>query len=397
MLVFNKMVGLNVDFATLNLCLAAILALGSLVILLEFWRGHRQCYFLRDIAPAEDDRCPSLAVVIAARNEARNIREALQSILALDYPGYRIVLVNDRSTDETGIIADELAREHDHLEVVHIHKLPPGWLGKNHALYVGARATQSELILFTDADIVMQPDAPRRAVSHMQAQGLDMLAVTPEFETTSLGLDLFFPHFTLSFGLFARPWMARDPKSSAHIGIGAFNLIRREAYETAGTHRAIALRPDDDIKLGKIVKMHGFREDYLFGNSMISVEWYTSLPEAIRGLMKNAFAGLEYNLPLALSGALAQAVFFIWPWFAALLSEGPARWLYVLAILCQLTLAADSTKFHGIKRWAALGQPFGALIIVYIILRGAALNLFQGGIYWRDTFYPLAELRKNRV
>lgn len=369
----------------------------TLAAAIDLWRGNRAVRALRTVLPLLVDNVPRVSVIVAARNEQRNIRQALQSLLELDYPDYELIVVDDRSTDATATILDSLTVEHPRLRVIHIDDLPPGWLGKNHALWTGARRATGELLLFTDADIVMEPTVLSRAVGFLGQQRLDHLAATPSMTMPSALLGMFGVTFIVIFSLFARPWKARDPASRCHIGIGAFNLVRRDAYLAVGGHETIRLRPDDDVKLGKILKRAGFRQEAVYAPEYLAVEWYASLGEVIRGLEKNAFSGADYRVGLVLAGVFGQLSCGVWPFLAPFLVAGPARFLYLAAALVILAMAADSARYHHSRPWLALGYPLMAGLFVYILLRTMILNLVQGGISWRGTFYPLAELRRNRV
>jgi glycosyltransferase involved in cell wall biosynthesis len=334
---------------------------------------------------------------VAARNEQRNIQEALQSLLRLSYPNYELIVVDDRSDDETGYILDRIAGKNNRLKVIHVDVLPAGWLGKTHALWVGSQRASGELLLFTDADIVMVPTVLNRAVAFMNRYRLDHLAATPSVRMPTTFLGMFGASFIIYFSLFTRPWKARDPKSRCHIGIGAFNLVSAAAYRQVGGHETIRLRPDDDLKLGKIIKRGGFRQDAAYAPDFLQVEWYASLHEVVKGLEKNAFSGTDYNIGLVLAGILFHALFSVWPFFAILLTTGAVRWLYASITLLILLLVADSARFQRSPSWYAIGYPLTSALFVYILLRTMLLNLFQGGIYWRGTFYPLKELKGNRV
>ncbi len=313
---------------TISTMLAVVTLLGYISITAEFIRGNRAIPRLAKMPlPPADASWPTVSVIIPARNEERHLEEALRSVLALDYPHYELVVLNDRSEDRTGEILDQLAQKHPQLRVQHITTLPAGWLGKNHALFEGAKAATGEILLFTDADIVMAPDTLRRTVAYLQAHAVDHLAIMPEIQSRSLALSLFMNAFSIYFALYARPWRVSDPKDKAFIGIGAFNMMRCSVYEAIGTHQAIALRPDDDMKLGKLVKMNGFRQAAGNGLGLLRVEWYASLTELVQGLMKNAFAGLEYNLVFVLGGVVAQFFFGVWPLLALWVTQGPVWWL----------------------------------------------------------------------
>jgi len=359
--------------------------------------GNRSVRALRDASPDVIPDSPRVSIIAAARNEQRNIRAALQSLLDLAYSDYELIVVNDRSEDATGRILDSIAAAHPRLQVIHIDALPPGWLGKNHALWVGSQQASGKLLLFTDADIIMEPTAVTRAVNFLEQSGLDHLAATPAMCMPNAFLGMFGAAFIVFFSLFARPWKARDPGSRCHIGIGAFNLVRSTVYRQVGGHQTIRLRPDDDIKLGKIIKQAGFSQEAVYAPEYLAVEWYASLGEVIAGLEKNAFSGADYNVLLVLTGVLFHLFCSIWPFLAILLVSGVPQILYLATVLLILLAVADSARFHHSRPWYAAGFPLMSLLFVYILLRTMLLNLLQGGIYWRGTFYSLKELKANRV
>jgi glycosyltransferase involved in cell wall biosynthesis len=368
-----------------------------LIAAFDLLRGNRTLQSLRDVPPALHDNPTRVSIIVPARNEQRHIRVALQSLLDLDYPDFELIVVDDRSEDNTGMILDEMVAVWPGLKVIHIEQLPHGWLGKNHALWVGSRVATGALFLFTDADIVMEPTILTRAVAFLENNRLDHLAATPSMRMPTLFLSMFGTSFILSFSIFTRPWKARDPQSSCHIGIGAFNLVRGEVYRRVGGHETIRLRPDDDIKLGKIVKKRGFRQDVALAPEFMAVEWYSSIAEVIRGLEKNAFSGADYNIPLVLFGSLFHIFCSIWPFFALFVTHGAVLAIYCAVVALIVLCFADSARFHQAKAWHVIGYPLTTALFVYILLRTMLLNLFQGGIRWRGTFYPLGELKNNRT
>lgn len=364
---------------------------------LDLVAGNRTIRFLRSVSSDLPRKPPRATIVVAARNEERNIRAALNSLLNLDYPDLELVVVNDRSEDRTGPLLKEMATHDPRLRIIHVHELPPGWLGKNHALWTGSQQASGELLLFTDADIIMQPTTLRRAVNFLMDNRLDHLAATPSMRMPTIFLEMFGAFFVLFFTLFARPWKAKDPKSCFHIGIGAFNLVRAQAYRTVGGHETIRLRPDDDLKLGKIIKKAGFRQDVVLAPEFLSVEWYASLRDVIRGLEKNAFSGTDYNVGLVLFGVLFLSLCSIWPYIALFVTQGPAFVIYVAILGLITALFVHSAGLHGARRWYVVGFPFAAALFMFILLRTMIFNLVRGGITWRGTFYPLKELKKNKI
>jgi glycosyltransferase involved in cell wall biosynthesis len=367
------------------------------LVALDFLIGNRSVQALHDMPTEMSADPPRVSVIVAARNEERNLRAALASLLRLDYPDWELLVIDDRSEDATGAILDEMAKTDPRLRVHHLRELPAGWIGKNHALWAGSRQASGEILLFTDADIVMEATTLRRAVNYLQKKSCDHLVVTPSMTMPTTFLQMFGASFILFFSLFTRPWKARDPHSRRHIGIGAFNLVRTAAYDAVGGHATIRLRPDDDLKLGKILKQGGFRQDAVYGPDFLSVEWYASVREVIRGLEKNAFAGCDYRVSLAIFGSLFHLLCTVWPYLAVLVTGGITRLVYATVVLLLTFLFADCASFHHTRRWYAVGLPVCTLLFVWIILRTMILNLHQGGITWRGTFYPLRELRANRV
>lgn len=378
------------------LLLAAGTLLLYIAISLEVTIGNRSIAFLKDIPPREGD-FPRVSIVIPARNEERNLEEALRSVLAQDYPNVEIVVVDDRSTDRTGEILDRMAAADPRLQVVHVTELPPGWLGKNHALELGSGSATGAYLLFTDADVVMEPTAVRRAVARMEAKELDHLTSSPEIERTSLLYEMFIGTFALFFAMYTKPWKVGNPKAPQHIGIGAFNLVRASAYRAVGGHRPIALRPDDDLKLGKLLKKNGYRQEFLFGHGMLRVEWYASIRELVRGLMKNAFPAVDYRLSVVILSTLAQLAVNVWPFVAVFATTGATRLVNVAICLLILLLCAVNAPLAGVRRWYGVGFPLASLLFLYILWRSTLLILWTGGIEWRGTRYPLAELKANKV
>jgi cellulose synthase/poly-beta-1,6-N-acetylglucosamine synthase-like glycosyltransferase len=351
---------------------------------------------LPDTLPAAAE-WPAVSVIIPARNEERGIRDALRSVLELDYPRLEVIAVDDRSTDCTGEILDRFAAEHPRLRVEHIRELPPGWLGKNHALHEAARTAGGELLLFTDADVVMEPDSLRRAVAYLQREELDHLAMAPRVVMPGLLLQSFAIAFTVFFSAYFAPWKARNPRSSAYVGIGAFNLLRAGAYRRLGGHASIAMRPDDDMMLGRIVKRHGFRQDFLDATDKMLVPWYGSTREMMIGLEKNLFSGVDYRVWIIVASSAVVLLLNVFPFLMVLVTSGATRLLFGGSVAILLLAALGAAGRLQLPRISVLLFPLAVLLFIYVQWRAMCLTLWRRGIRWRDTFYPLAELKANRV
>lgn len=361
-----------------------------------FWEG-RKIRWLQDIPPLATSLLPKVSIIIPALNEERHIETALASVLALDYQHKEILVINDRSTDATGAILARMARSYRELRVFHIEALPSGWLGKNHALHFGAQKAKGDYILFTDADVMFEASVLKRAVACMEATPLDHLAIAPQVKQKGLLLNLATLTIIGGLGVLLRPWQAKKPQSRQYVGIGAFNLIRTVAYWECGGMEKIAMRPDDDLKLGKLLKRQGFRQEFVQGTDLIAVEWYASLKEMIQGLMKNTFAVYEYNLILVGLASLALLFLDIWPFVALLFTGGLTQFLN--GVIVFLLLGGLGSLAHSLKQSPlyALGLPLGCLLMVYVLWKATLTTLVNQGIDWRGTHYPLKQLKANRV
>ncbi len=364
---------------------------------LSLLAGGRRLRGLGSVTPRSDDALPSVTIISTARDEAARVEAAARSLLSQDYPNVEIILVDDRSTDGTGAILDRIASEAPRLRVLHVDALPPGWLGKCHALSLAAADARGDWLLFTDGDVWMSPDAVRRGISLALDLDAHHLAVGADLEIRSLGERIFITYFTALFFATQRPWKAPDPKSKAHIGIGAFNLIRRDVYERAGGHARLRLEVLDDLGLGLIVKMAGGRSHLGLHDGCLRVRWHEGVGGLLRGVEKNAFAALRYrvgytiaSVALQFLGSVAPVAGFFLPGLLPKIAAGISWfgvWLLYRAI----------GRFVRLRWWDFLTAPIGAALFSYSILRSMAVTLRRRGVTWRNTHYGLEELRRNMV
>lgn len=380
---------------TLSLALFALVAWILMAHLV--FQAQRHLLFLKDLDPLAPSACPPLSIIVPARNEERHVEEAIRSLLNQDYPAIECIVVDDRSTDQTGAILERLTQQDSRLRLLTISSLPQGWLGKNYALHRGAQIANGAYLLFTDADVVMHPLTLRKALQHMIMQDLDYVTIAPQITMRRAALQVVAAIFGFVLLILFQPWKMRNPKSPCHIGIGAFTLVRTEAYRVLGGHKPIAMRPDDDLKLSKLFKRRGYRQDLLLGQGMIFVEWYASLRELIEGLLKNTFAGVDYRISLVVLGTLASFAVHLWPWVGLAVTTGLAQFLYGLVLLLMLTVVSGILASQGINPLWAIGFPAAILLLLYIQWKAMLIALWSGGITWRGTHYPLKALKANKV
>ena len=383
----------------------AILAAGTLVVwaamTLVTLYSHRHVSRLEKTgAPrAGDPPFPRLSVVVAARNEEHDVEQALTSLLDLDYPDYEVIFVDDRSDDRTGEIADRLSEQHDRLRVIHVTELPAGWFGKNHASWRGALAASGELLLFTDGDVVFGRDAVARGVRHLLRNGLDHVCALPALVMRGPMLKACVIVFHWGAHVTARLWQVRDSRSRASFGVGAYNLFRADGYHVIGGHRQVALRPDEDYQLGRLVKLSGRRSDVLLAGSTLRCEWYRSVRGLVRGIEKNLFAFRDYRV----SAVLVQTVGLLWTGIApfvlgvALVGVDPvASALFAASAMVAWGFAIYIARVSRFPWWTGLALPAASAVIAYSWWRSMIVTL-RGGLAWGGPPVPLSELRAARV
>ncbi|MBI1314972.1 glycosyltransferase [bacterium] len=341
----------------------------------------------------EPEAWPSLSVIIAARDEESKIGVTLERLLSSDYPSLEIILANDRSRDRTGEIAAAIAERDSRLRVLTIDVLPDGWLGKTHALQLAAHQATGEYLLFSDGDIMFAPDALRLSLQYAVAKQLDHFCLMPSMETESWPECVLVSFFAMLFAFGTQPWFRRLRLPHAYYGVGAFNLVRRDTYERLGGHEPIRLDVLDDVKLGKLFFVNGASADYLVAGDAVTVRWQNSAWGVIRGLEKNAFAGCQYSLPKLLGFSLFYIAVFHAPWLAAaLLPLKLSVGFLATLLLLHLTFARLALTFGGSLSVTPALLP-GSLGVLFAFWRSAILTLRQKGVRWRDTFYPLDQLR----
>ncbi len=353
--------------------------------------------WLERLTPPDPERWPLVSVVVPACNEADTLRPALDTLLGQDYPRLEVVVVDDRSDDATGRLVDELGAADPRIVPLHVRELPPGWLGKVHALHVGTRAARGEWLLYTDADVHYGAGALRRAVAWALAERLDHVTVAPELRTESFWLDVAQTAFGTAFLQRTRAATAGRPGSAAFVGVGAFNLVRRALFDRTPGFEWLRLEVLDDVGLGLMVARAGGRSRLALGPRQVEVTWYGSLRAMARGLEKNLFAVVgHYRLGRALLVAVSALAFVLGPLVALAHPVLAVRALGGLALLSLLIFAgAVAIALRG-RFFALLAQPLGQLLLAGMLVHSAAACTRRRGVSWRGTTYELGALRTGQ-
>jgi glycosyltransferase involved in cell wall biosynthesis len=341
------------------------------------------------------EEAPRLVVVVPARDEAEDIAATMEALLESDYPRLEIVAVDDRSIDGTGKILDGYGVGHGgRVRVIHVSKLEEGWLGKTWAMQTALAATESEYVLFTDADVLMSPTILRRAVAYAEEVRADHLVVFPTMLVKTWGEGVVLGFFQV-LGLWAtRPWRVGDPKAKRDaIGVGAFNLVRRDALEEIGGLEPQRMVVLEDVTLGRRMKAAGMRQRVAFAPGLVLVHWASGARGLVEVMTKNMFSSVNFRVELMVGACLWIVVFCLLP------IVGLGWWTTVapsLMVMCCMAVTYRTMgAVSGIDARYGWLYPLGALTFVYAMLRSMVVTWMQGGVRWRGTFYPLKELRKH--
>ena len=322
---------------------------------------------------------------------------ALRSMLALDYPAYEVVAVDDRSRDGTSEILREISAGCKLLKTIRVDELPPGWLGKPHGLQTAYERSRGEWLVFTDADVQFDPQLVRRAVSLALERGWDHMTILPLVEMHGFWERVLLTYFLLGGFLVLHPWKIQDRRSSAYLGAGAFQLVRRSVYEAIGTHRRLAMEVVDDIALGRLVKAAGFTSGVAIPCDLMRLRWHAGVANIVRGTEKNFFALSRFRLPVVAAQIGITLLISVVPFVTLIFARGWMGFMAGVAVAFSVLLHARIAHVARASPLYGLTHPIGALLVCFMTGRSAYLTLRQGGIYWRGTFYPLEILRRGAV
>jgi glycosyltransferase involved in cell wall biosynthesis len=383
-----------------------------------------------DVSRPEWDRNPVLSggnprvsIIVPARNEEDIMEQALGTLLALDYDNYEVIAVDDRSDDSTGEIMDRVDRGqtrnqnpnqvpnqnphpvaqnatrvgHPGLRVIHHRELPAGWLGKTHAMWTAANLATGDWLLFTDADVLFKPDSLRRALAYAESVPADHVVLFPRMIMKRPGEFMMIAFFQTMFTFGHRPWKVADPRADDHMGVGAFNLVRRRAYEAVGTYKALRMEVVDDMKLGKVIKRAGFAQRNVFGGDLICLRWGQGAMGIVDNLTKNFFAVLSFQAWRTVISAVGLAFLNFGPFLGVFLAHGWARVPYAVALASMFSIYVGMSWRSAVPAYYFLLHPVSTALFIYTLLRSMILTLANDGIVWRGTKYPLDELRKGMV
>ncbi|MFH0964882.1 MAG: glycosyltransferase [Planctomycetota bacterium] len=347
------------------------------------------------LAPGE---FPHVTVCIPARNEEDNIAGCLESVLSIDYPDFDVVVVDDRSTDRTGEIADSFAARDSRLRVIHNRELPPEWVGKAHALHLASRIAGGSWLLFVDADTRHHPQCLRACLREAFDHAADAVAPFCAFDVRSFWEAVVMPTCA---GFLVSRYRVRDTnRRSSPTGFlnGQFFLVKRETYEAIGGHQAVRGYVQDDIVLVGNIKKAGKRLRVGYGPEIVRVRMFGSVPAMVGGWSRiffGAFGARPWRL-VGMIGQVGFAVFFpllVLILGAACLSYGHAGAitgvnvaLSAAALLLGILNSRYANLATGVRGWYAVFLPVGAVLLLAVLWGAFMLATGRRRLQWRGDY-----------
>jgi cellulose synthase/poly-beta-1,6-N-acetylglucosamine synthase-like glycosyltransferase len=388
-------------FLLISYCLSGVVAwavYGELLI-----AGRRKMLLMKRPPHPIQGEPPSVTILIPAKDEGERIRGCIESAIHQDYPRLDVIAIDDRSTDNTGTVMDEISAANPRLSVLHI-KQPPaqGWTGKNNALYNGAKQATGDWLLFVDSDVILEKDALAAAMSVVLRKKFDLLSLLPRLESHSIWEEMLVPLAgSAASTMYLIALNNNSQLPNVAFANGQFMLMSRSAYDAIGRHETVRDRYCEDVEIARLMKTHGLRPRVSWGNDFCSVRMYSSLPSIIRGWSRIYYAarvGSPWRTLSALMFVL-QCCFTVYPALAwgiwrtihpgaALHGYMGIAWLTAAILHWVVMTWFLGVMYHwsGNRRRTALLFPVAGSLLVYIFLRALRMCVTKK-VVWRGTAY----------
>jgi chlorobactene glucosyltransferase len=331
---------------------------------------------------------PMVSILVPARNEEKNIGRCIQSLLAQDYPYYEVLVLDDQSNDSTLVILKELAISQPKLKVLAGSVPPDDRSGKNWACSQLAHRARGDLLFFTDADTVHQPQTLRATVTAMLGEQADLLTGFPTQQILTCGERFLVPFFLWASLCFTPLWLAYRLRLQALVvAVGQVMLFRREAYQLIGGHDSLGTTIVDDLMLARKIKAAGLCWRVVSISDLISCRMYYGSWEAVNGFTKNLFAAFGYRLLIYLFVFLWLGILFWVPLInlvALTFGKAPTARLDELVVCLVLSLLVWLIPYKeiGVPFFMGLLYPVTILAIEAVAVKSLLFSL-TGRLSWK--------------
>jgi chlorobactene glucosyltransferase len=354
-----------------------------------------------EAVPAER---PLVSIIVPARNEERNIRRCVDSLLMQDYEHFEVIVVDDGSTDQTARILDEMVAMHprgERLWVLRLRNLPQGWAGKPHAIHRGTQEAHGEWLVFTDADTRHAPNALRSALTQAECEHADLFSLGSKQELPTFWEKVLMPMAFLGVGMLYPPRLVNDPHSPVAVANGQYILLRRAVYDALGGYARPELRNTllDDRDLAHVVKEHGYKLRFVEGRGLVSVRMYHNFNEIWRGWRKNVYlgnrGGLGFFLVQIIGLPMVTVIPLLMPWLARLtrgrhtgrIGRKEAAFGTGLEVTSVLAYRSWVDKQLQVPWYYVFSQPLAGTIFAAILSQSSWRILTKRGVDWRGRAY----------
>lgn len=358
---------------------------------------------MSEAQPAGD--WPTVCIVIPAHNEGGQLSDCLASVLTQDYPALTIVVVDDRSVDDTLETARRFSETDSRLHVRRIDTLPDGWLGKSHALWRGTDEIDAEWILFLDADCLLKPLAIRRAIQEAGRREADFLTLWPAIRAETFWENLVIPLCAGIIALWYDATSVNDPDSAPAFANGQLILIRTSQYRRIGGHREVRRAIIEDIPFAELAKRNGVRCHVASGRGLFSVRMYSNYHSIRDGWARIYVGALRSSLKIMVSlawlalGSLLPYAALVPLFVPGLMPDGVAHghaaattWLRACCGSHLLLMLIVSYRFWGFggcdRRYLAL-YPLAVVAVMRILCRSWWWITIKRAIPWKTTIYRI--------
>ncbi|MBT4836285.1 MAG: glycosyltransferase family 2 protein [Methylococcales bacterium] len=356
--------------------------------------GFRKIKHIKDVAFVSRKKAdaPLVSIIIPTLNKAETIEKVINSLLKTRYENYEIIVVNDRSTDNTASILESI--DHPQVKSIKIAHLPKDWLGKSHALYAGSKIANGTYLLYIDDRSILEETTISRAVEHMEENHLDHLTTTFSLKDCPLSVKTCQSEITLDSFKTSKPWEARNGQSKSTVGCGPFNMVRTSKYKEVGEHKAIKMCICDDSLLGLIMKWGGAKQDILWGGGFVEVDWYKTLYGFVRGFEKHTFVTMMFSWTITLVFTAMHLIFSVWPMLAILMTDGTTQILNILIVIMRFASYEYLAYVSDIDVKNPIYLVISPFIDIWILWNSAIRYTLENGITWKDTHYSIKDLKQ---